>query len=222
MNQEKIGKFIKELRIKNKLTQKEFADKYNVSYQAVSKWENGKNIPDIAILKQICDDFNVNIDELLSGEKKNKYKYLIYIGIIILILIIVLIVMHPKGFEFKTISTTCDNFTINGSIAYNKDKSSIYISNVNYCGEENIKYDRIECILYDSKDNINKEISSYTKDNSTKLTLQEYLEGAKFVIDNYASSCKNYKDNKLFIEIKAYNKDKITSYNIPLQLTSCK
>ena len=50
MDQEKIGKFIKDLRIKNNLTQKEFADKYNVTYQAVSKWENGKNMPDLSLL----------------------------------------------------------------------------------------------------------------------------------------------------------------------------
>lgn len=41
MNQEKIGKFILDLRKQNKMTQKEFADKLNVTAQAVSKWENG-------------------------------------------------------------------------------------------------------------------------------------------------------------------------------------
>lgn len=41
MNQEKLGKFIKDIRKKHNLTQKQLADKYNVTYQAVSKWENG-------------------------------------------------------------------------------------------------------------------------------------------------------------------------------------
>ncbi len=54
MDQEKIGNFIKEIRTKNNLTQKQFADKYNVTYQAVSKWENGKNMPDVALIKQIA------------------------------------------------------------------------------------------------------------------------------------------------------------------------
>ena len=53
MDQEKIGKLIKKIRIEGKYSQKEFADKYGVTPQAVSKWENGKNIPDIAILKEI-------------------------------------------------------------------------------------------------------------------------------------------------------------------------
>ena len=54
MNQEKIGSLIKKIRKENNLTQQDFAKKYGVTYQAVSKWENGKNIPDIALLKEIC------------------------------------------------------------------------------------------------------------------------------------------------------------------------
>ena len=66
MNQEKVGKLIKEIRIKNNLTQSQFADRYNVSYQAVSKWENGKNLADITLLTQICKDFNIDINEILN------------------------------------------------------------------------------------------------------------------------------------------------------------
>ena len=68
MNQEKIGEFIKKLRQDNNLTQKDLANKYNVTYQAVSKWERGLNIPDISLLKQMSEDFNVSIEELLSGK----------------------------------------------------------------------------------------------------------------------------------------------------------
>ena len=59
MNQEKIGQFLKKLRQKHNLTQKQFADKYNVTYQAVSKWENGLNMPDTALMKQISEDFGL-------------------------------------------------------------------------------------------------------------------------------------------------------------------
>lgn len=45
MNQEKFGGFIKEIRKKHHLTQKQLAEKYNVTYQAVSKWENGLSFP---------------------------------------------------------------------------------------------------------------------------------------------------------------------------------
>ena len=74
MNQEKTGNFIKQIRINNNLTQKEFADKYKVTYQAVSKWERGINLPDNSLLKQISSDFNVSLDELYNGEFRKKQK----------------------------------------------------------------------------------------------------------------------------------------------------
>lgn len=72
MDQNKVGNLIKELRKKNGLTQEKFALKYGVTYQAVSKWENGKNIPDIALLKEICNDYGININDLLDGKVNNK------------------------------------------------------------------------------------------------------------------------------------------------------
>ena len=68
MNQEKFGKLIKKIRKENGLTQKDLADKYNVTYQAVSKWENGRNMPDISILEQMSKDFDIPIDSLVAGE----------------------------------------------------------------------------------------------------------------------------------------------------------
>ena len=66
MDQEKVGRFIKEIRVKNNLTQKEFSEKLGVTFQAVSKWENGKNIPDISLLKEISRMFNVEINEIAN------------------------------------------------------------------------------------------------------------------------------------------------------------
>ena len=71
MDQEKFGKLIKDIRRKNNLTQKELADKLNVTYQAVSKWENGKNMPDKSVLKEISKEFNVSLDSLFEGEYKD-------------------------------------------------------------------------------------------------------------------------------------------------------
>ena len=92
MNQEKIGQFIKKIREENKLTQKELADKLGVTFQAVSKWENGKNVPDISILKEMSEMFNVDIDEILDGEKKNKKKtnYAYPIGLILILIALLL------------------------------------------------------------------------------------------------------------------------------------
>ena len=72
MNQDKVSQFIKNIRKKNNLTQKDLASKYGVTYQAVSKWENGKNLPDMFLLKQMSEDFNVSLDEILGGEYNSK------------------------------------------------------------------------------------------------------------------------------------------------------
>ena len=66
MNPEKVGKFIKDIRKKNNLTQKQLADKYGVTYQAVSKWELGKNIPKIVIIKKLSLLFKISIEKLLE------------------------------------------------------------------------------------------------------------------------------------------------------------
>ena len=72
MTPENVSKFIKNLRKKNNLTQKKLAEELGVTYQAVSKWENGKNIPDIEILKLICDKYNVNIEDIIGTKKKKE------------------------------------------------------------------------------------------------------------------------------------------------------
>ncbi|MBP3840732.1 MAG: helix-turn-helix transcriptional regulator [Bacilli bacterium] len=69
MNQEKIGKFIVELRKEKKLTQQELADKLGVTDRAVSHWENGRRLPDYSLLKDISTELSVSINELLSGER---------------------------------------------------------------------------------------------------------------------------------------------------------
>ena len=62
------GKTIKELREKRKLTQKELADKINVSDKTISKWETGKGLPDIGIVEELSKALSVSIGELLTGE----------------------------------------------------------------------------------------------------------------------------------------------------------
>jgi transcriptional regulator with XRE-family HTH domain len=220
MNQEKIGKLIKKLRIENKLTQKEFADKLGVTFQAVSKWENGKNIPDIAILKEISKKFNVNIDDLLEGKKTKKRINFIEISIfIILIIIILLITLLKKDntFEFKKLKSTCDNFTITGSAAYNKTKTSIYISNIEFCGpNQSETYTNLKCTLYENHQNKIRKISNCQ--NEKNMTLKNYLEKIKINVDN-TNKCQIFADSKLYIEINAQNsKNKITKYKIPIKL----
>lgn len=75
MNQEKIGKFIAELRKDNNMTQVELANKLGITDRAVSKWENGRGMPDLSLLKPLCEILGISINELLSGEKLNQDEY---------------------------------------------------------------------------------------------------------------------------------------------------
>jgi transcriptional regulator with XRE-family HTH domain len=224
MDQEKIGKFIKDLRIKNNLTQKEFADKYNVTYQAVSKWENGKNMPDLSLLKDICKDFDVSLDDLFNGEKsvKKSYKKYIIIGIICIVIVLFLVIKNNNNgdFNFKTITSSCDAFNISGSIAYNDKKSAIYITNIKYCGGDDTKdYEIIECTLYESHEDIEKKISSYKYDGDKKVKLEKFLENVTFKVDGYKKTCDEH--NSLYLLINATDDSKnITTYKVPLETQS--
>ena len=68
MDQVKIGKFIAECRKKNNLTQMQLAEKLNITDRAVSKWENGRAMPDSGIMLDLCSELKISVNELLSGE----------------------------------------------------------------------------------------------------------------------------------------------------------
>lgn len=75
MNQEKIGKFIAELRKEKNMTQVELSNKLGITDRAISKWENGRGMPDLSFLKPLCEILDISINELLSGERLNKKEY---------------------------------------------------------------------------------------------------------------------------------------------------
>ena len=68
MDQIKIGKFIAECRKKNNLTQMQLAEKLDITDRAISKWENGKSMPDSSIMLDLCNELKISVNELLSGE----------------------------------------------------------------------------------------------------------------------------------------------------------
>lgn len=70
MNKEKMGSFLIELRKEKNLTQNDLAEIFIVSPQAISKWESGSSIPDIDMLEKISKFYNVSIEEVINGERK--------------------------------------------------------------------------------------------------------------------------------------------------------
>lgn len=69
MDQIKIGKFIAKKRKQNNMTQVEFAEKFGVTNKTVSRWENGKNMPDVSLFLPICELLNISLNELIIGEE---------------------------------------------------------------------------------------------------------------------------------------------------------
>ena len=227
MDQEKVGSFIKKLRQDNNLTQAEFALKLGVTYQAVSKWETGKNVPDIATLKEISKMFNIDIDEIISGQLKNKSdnkKKLIIISLIlalVLSLVVTFLIFHminhkKDDLEINEITTTCEKFNVTGNLIKNNDKSYIRISNIEYCEDEDIVYKEIECTLYEKNGDLTNKIAKCDKGYNEKL--KEHLSMVKLSANDYSSICST-KAKELYIEINAIDSDdKTTTYKIPLEV----
>ncbi len=232
MNPEVIGKFISEQRKKLNLTQKELADKLNITSQAISKWENGRGIPDIEMLKTLSDIFGVDINSILEGKetnpvqtKNNRYLYVIALLLLILFTTTIFLLNRPQeSFNFYPLASDNDAFTIKGVIAYNKNKKSIYISEVNYALDDEEEYKSVEIILYESFNNVERKISQWgtiNKEASETHLLTELLHQIEFNIDNYDCSCESDNCNNLYLRINALNKDnKVISYNIALQIDS--
>ena len=136
MNQIKIGKYIAEQRKKNNLTQLQLAEKLNITDRAVSKWENGKAMPDSSIMLDLCNELKISVNELLSGEtidmeeynrkaeenlmelnksNQKKNKIITYIVVVAIILIIVslielfFVMIQLKKVQLETTLTQAQN-----------------------------------------------------------------------------------------------------------------
>lgn len=102
MNQQQIGKFLSETRKKKNITQKELADKIGVTNKAISKWENGRGMPDYSLFQPLCEALDISVTELLNGkESKNdigivnylEYKEKQYFKKIILFIVLVVLIL---------------------------------------------------------------------------------------------------------------------------------
>lgn len=72
MEQQKIGNFLKQLRKEKGLTQEQFAEHFYISSRTVSRWETGSNMPDVDMLIELADFYDVDIREIIDGERKSE------------------------------------------------------------------------------------------------------------------------------------------------------
>ena len=78
MNQTAIGSYIAKKRREKNLTQEQLAEKIGVSNKTISKWENGKCMPDYSIIEQLCRELSVTISELMDGEDATEDSVRVY------------------------------------------------------------------------------------------------------------------------------------------------
>ena len=135
MDQIKIGKFIAERRKNKNLTQFQLAEKLNITDRAISKWENGRSMPDSSIMLDLCKELEISVNELLSGEmidmkdydkkaeenlynlnksNEHKKKLLIRCGIIMFLLIIIISIIELYIFTRKVAKSNLDS-TLNSA-----------------------------------------------------------------------------------------------------------
>ena len=100
---ENIGTIIRKHRIAQKLSQEELGAKVFVSKQAVSKWETGKTLPDIEMIRKLCDILKISKDEILGGsieETKKSRKWLKVVTVISIVSILVALFFGLGGFDY--------------------------------------------------------------------------------------------------------------------------
>ena len=139
MDQIKIGKFIAERRKSKNLTQFQLAEKLNITDRAISKWENGRSMPDSSIMLDLCKELEISVNELLSGEmidmkdydkkaeenlynlnksNEHKKKVLIRCGIIMILLIIIISIIEFYIFTRQIAKANLDSILNSGEVDY--------------------------------------------------------------------------------------------------------
>lgn len=245
MNQEKIGKFIKELREEKRITQDELGEILNISGKSVSKWERGLSLPDISNLQILADTLNISVSELLMGERSNNKKisnesyvkglnlYSKKISFKYLKLIIVLILLFIASFLFfyfwneygsnsvYKIESADPAYSVKGYLIINKEMNILMIEEVKYQGDK--IGTKEEPII--NKSNIsfykdNKSIISVEYEVSKKIPYNEFLKQLSFTrIYNLNKDDKIIKDNKYYLSVECNYDKEYDKQKIPLKLT---
>lgn len=101
MRSKEFGEIITKIRYEHNLSAKDFADKYNVTYQTASRWERGLKSIDIETIQKICEDYNLDYESIFNPQKRKleKRKNIIFTITSILLIILILVlttIIKPK------------------------------------------------------------------------------------------------------------------------------
>ena len=234
MDIEKIGKFIKELRIENGYSQNSLGEKVHVTRQAVSNWENVKSIPDSDILIELSNLFNVSINEILSGsrldkednleeialslvDENNKKRSRIKLLMTSFILTTFILITSFLGYYFITNYNSIKVYKVIGESEHFKTSEGILITT------KNKSYIRLGRLIEFNKGidiQINKMKLYYKDKNNKEYIIFESEKPEVLINDDYGYNeyfIKNNlrKNNNLFLEIE-YNNSKCNIIKLKL------
>ncbi len=180
----------------------------------------------------MSEDFNISIEELLSGEAteikppQTKRKKIHIIGLAIdivalLTLIVMLLLQHNSTYHFRKITSPSNDFNITGSIAYDDKKTSIYISNIEYTGTEEEKfYKQIECSIYQKLTDYELNLGSKTYNIDTPTTLTNIINEISFNLEKLENNNKSFSSDSFYLLITVTDtNDRETIFKVPLFLS---
>ena len=225
MNQNKIGELIEKLRKEKNLTQRELADILGVSNTAISKWENGNNLPDITMLEPLSQALDIDVLDLIKAQsntypdntsKKNKMLKKNILKIIHFLIVILTIIGITNFSTYKTtnskikhISSTeveiyrirgkDENLSIDGYLIFNDKESIIFFKNIKYQGPGigTAEFEKVKGLEFYII--MNKEKVYYFNKiiNNKTHKINEFLEQAK--VGNVSNNI-DFKKQKDFFE----------------------
>lgn len=176
MDQEQIGEFIATKRKEKSLTQKELADKLNISEKTISKWETGHGLPEVSNMQPLCKELGITVTELLNGEetkeikddkvveyieykeKKNSRKLLITIMLFTLILVIVILLFSLFN-NFNTVKMyeltgESENFIYGTALVMDSNMKNMFVEGDLEIKDSSLKIEDIRYIEYLCKDTL--------------------------------------------------------------------
>ena len=238
MDLKHVGNFIATLRKEKGLTQEKLGEQLGVSSKTVSKWERGVNAPDISLLESLSNILDVDIKEILNGERISKnslskkhrrtiIKIIIAIFLVILLSFPVLFtIFNYNTVQIYNIKSKTDKYFVTGFIMYNKERNVILINNIDLY-DKNVgteKEDKIKSIIIGvhSGDKVVFSVSYDVSPGEDLQTISSYLLNRTYYVDEVVEDGmevfgEGTNLNRLKIVIQYKNQqDKIKKVVIPL------
>lgn len=195
-----LGKRITEIRKQNNMTQEDLAEKFHVTRQTISNWENGKSYPDIETLVCISNEFNVSLDMMLKGDedmvreitkeqqqgKKQKKRIILAVIIAIVVMIGAVVILNntttelsPEDYNITIKEITLDNVTVDkvNNIATYKDLEGGKYIEEDESKENGGMYEAPETGVYVFKGEDYASLMAYGKAYEIVVTSDKQIDG---------------------------------------------